>query len=41
VVSEPAGAAGYDALVAAQSRALAAMSRDLAQALRAEATAPH
>jgi uncharacterized lipoprotein YmbA len=37
VVSEPAGAAGYDALVAAQSRALAAMSRDLAQALRAEA----
>jgi hypothetical protein len=37
VVSEPAGAAGYDALVAAQNRALAAMSRDLAQALRAEA----
>ena len=40
VVSEPAGAAGYEALVAAQSRALAAVSRDLAQALRAEA-APH
>jgi uncharacterized lipoprotein YmbA len=40
VISEPAGAAGYDALVAAQSRALAALSRDLAQALRAEATAP-
>jgi hypothetical protein len=39
VVSEPAGAAGYDALVAAQSRALAAVSRDLAQALRAEAAA--
>ena len=33
-VSEPVGAAGYDALVAAQSRALAAISRDLAQALR-------
>ena len=40
VVSEPAGAAGYDALVAAQSRALAAVSRDLAQSLRAAATAP-
>jgi len=40
VISEPAGAAGYEALVAAQSRALAAVSRDLAQALRAEA-APH
>ena len=39
VVSEPAGAAGYDALVAAQSRALAAVSRDLAAALRAEAAA--
>ena len=34
VVGEPVGAAGYDALVAAQSRALAAVSRDLAQALR-------
>src|SRR6185369_10877151 len=33
VVSEPVGAAGYDALVAAQSRALAALSRDLARAL--------
>ena len=33
-VSEPAGAAGYDALVAAQSRALAIVSRDLALALR-------
>ena len=40
VVSEPAGAGGYDALVAAQSRALAAVSRDLAQALRAMAAAP-
>ena len=40
VISEPVGAAGYEALVAAQSRALAAVSRDLAQALRAEA-APH
>jgi uncharacterized lipoprotein YmbA len=40
VISEPAGAGGYDALVAAQSRALAAVSRDLAQSLRAAATAP-
>jgi uncharacterized lipoprotein YmbA len=39
VVCEPAGAAGYDALVAAQSRALAAVSRDLAQALREVARA--
>ncbi len=34
VVSEPASAVGYDALVAAQSRALAVVSHDLAQALR-------
>lgn len=34
VVNEPVSAAGYDALVAAQSRALAAVSRDLARALR-------
>lgn len=34
VVREPAGAAGYDALVAAHSRALAAVSRDIAEALR-------
>jgi len=40
VVSEPAGAAGYDALVAAQSRALASVSRDLAHALRSMATVP-
>jgi uncharacterized lipoprotein YmbA len=33
VVSEPVGVAGYDALVAAQSQALAAVSRDMAQAL--------
>jgi len=39
VVSEPVGAAGYDALVAAQSRALAAVSRDLARALREAAPA--
>lgn len=39
VVSEPAGTGGYDALVAAQSRALAGVSRDLAQALRAMAAA--
>jgi uncharacterized lipoprotein YmbA len=40
VVSEPAGAAGYDALVAAQGRALAVLSRDLAKALRAVAAVP-
>ena len=34
VVREPVGAAGYDALVAAHSRALAAVSRDIAEALR-------
>jgi hypothetical protein len=34
VVREPVGAAGYDALVAAHSRALAAISRDIAEALR-------
>jgi uncharacterized lipoprotein YmbA len=39
VVSEPAAASGYDALVAAQSRALAVLSRDLAKALRAVAAA--
>jgi len=39
VASEPAGAPGYDSLVAAQSRALAVVSRDLAQALRTLATA--
>ena len=33
VVSEPARAGGYDALVAAQSRALAVVSRDLARAV--------
>ncbi len=38
-VSEPVGVAGYDALVAAQSRALAVVSRDLAQALREVARA--
>lgn len=39
VVSEPVDAVGYDALVAAQSRALATVSRDLAQALREVARA--
>lgn len=34
-VREPAGGAGYDVLVAAQSRALAVLSRDIAQAIRA------
>lgn len=40
VISEPVSAGGYDALVAAQSNALAALSRDLAQALRAVSAAP-
>ena len=35
VVREPAGAAGYDALVAAHSRALARVSGDIANAIRA------
>lgn len=39
VVSEPISSPGYDALVAAQSRALATVSRDLAQALREVALA--
>ena len=34
-VREPAGGAGYDALVAAHGRALAAVSRDIAAAIRA------
>lgn len=34
IVSEPAGAPGYDALVAAHSRALAAVCRDIAAAIR-------
>ena len=34
VVREPTGGAGHDALVAAHSRALAAVSRDIATALR-------
>jgi len=37
-VNEPVTVAGYEALVAAQSRALAAVSRDLAQTLRSVAT---
>jgi hypothetical protein len=37
VISEPEKGSGYDALVAAQSRALASLSRDLAKALRAAA----
>lgn len=39
VVSEPVGAPGYDALVAAQSLALAAVIHNLAQALREVARA--
>jgi hypothetical protein len=34
-VSEPTGAAGYSAMVSAMSRALAALSREMAQALSA------
>lgn len=34
LVSEPAGAPDYEALAAAHSRALAALSRDIAQAIR-------
>lgn len=34
-VREPAGGTGYDALVGAHSRALAGMSREIAQAIRA------
>ena len=41
VVSEPAGAGGYDLLVAAQSRALAVACRDLERALRALAAGEH
>lgn len=40
VVSEPAGAGGYDLLVAAQSRALAVACRDLEGALRSLAVGP-
>ncbi|HZC82204.1 MAG TPA: PqiC family protein [Nitrospiraceae bacterium] len=36
LVMEPAGAEGYDALVAAHSRALARVSRDIAEAIRAD-----
>jgi uncharacterized lipoprotein YmbA len=38
VASEPVNSAGYEPLVAAQSRALAAISRDFAEALRAMTT---
>ena len=34
LVSEPAGGGGYDALVAAHNRALARVSRDIAEAIR-------
>lgn len=40
VISERAPTAGYEALVAAQSRALASFSRDLASVLRSEAASP-
>jgi uncharacterized lipoprotein YmbA len=41
VVREPVGAEGYDPLVAAYGRALLAVSRDLARAIRAEAALGH
>ena len=40
-VHEPVAGEGYDALVAAYSRALLAVSTDLARAIRAEAAAGH
>ena len=40
VVREAAGVDGYDALVAAHARALASVSRDIAQAIDALRTAP-
>jgi uncharacterized lipoprotein YmbA len=40
MVNEPARGGDYDALVAAQSRALAVLSRDLAQAIRAVSASP-
>lgn len=41
LVREPVGAEGYDPLVAAYGRALLAVSRDLARAIRAEAAVEH
>ena len=41
LVREPVGAEGYDPLVAAYGRALLAVSRDLASAIRAEAAVGH
>lgn len=41
LVREPVAAAGYDPLVAAYSRALLAVSRDLATAIRAETARGH
>jgi len=40
-VREPIGGAGYDALVAAHSRALAVVSREIAEAIRTPASTPH
>jgi len=39
-VREPTGAAGYDALAAAHSRALARMSQEIADVIRALDRAP-
>ena len=38
LVQEPAGGEGYDALVAAHSRALAKVSREIAEAIRSDST---
>ena len=40
MVREATGGAGYDALVVSHGRALAAVSRDIAEAIRAMSTAP-
>lgn len=40
VVREPAGGEGYDALVAAHGRALASVSRDIAESIRSAASTP-
>jgi len=41
VVHEPTGGDGYDALVAAHGRALATVSRDVAESIRAAASTQH
>jgi uncharacterized lipoprotein YmbA len=41
VVREPVSGDGYDALVAAHGRALATLSRDVAESIRSTASTPH